>query len=66
MLTRAQAISAVTKVRMMHPDWSEQQVNEEVDLIREEYAMDMLSPNMLDGDYENPVEEGEGSSEVNA
>ena len=61
-LTRAQAISTTIKVRMIHPDWSEKQVAEEVDAIMKEYALDMMSPNMLEGDYENP-EANEGGEQ---
>lgn len=73
LMTRAQAVSAITKVRTLHPDWSEQQVGEEVDLIKKEYMLEMDSPNMLDGDFDNPTdedakktgEENEGGDEVN-
>ena len=38
MLHRASAASTITKIRMMHPDWSEQQVVNEVRLIEHEKA----------------------------
>ena len=63
-LTRAQAISTTIKVRMIHPDWSEKQVAEEVDAIMKEYALDMMSPNMLEGDYENPDNEGSKQKKI--
>lgn len=61
MLNRAKAASTITKVRMMHPDWSEQKVLEEVDLIKEEYEMYIDSPNMLNGDLENTQQDDESS-----
>lgn len=62
MLTQAQAVSTITKIRMIHPDWGEQQVNDEVELVKKEYALELDSPNMLDGDYENADAES-GKSE---
>ena len=62
MMTRAQAVSVITKVRTLHPDWSEQQVGEEVDLIKKEYMLE--EPNMLNGDFENPVNDEEASDET--
>lgn len=59
-LTRAQAASTITKVRMVHADWTERQVTEEVERIKEEYALDIDVPNMLEGDYENPHAEKAG------
>lgn len=38
MLNRAAAVSLYTKVRMLHPDWSEQDIAEEVDAINAEYG----------------------------
>ena len=65
MMTRAQAVSAITKVRTLHPDWSEQQVSEEVDLIKKEYMLEVLAPSMLNGDFENPVDEEKAGNETN-
>ena len=50
MLTQAGAISTLVKLRMVHPDWSEQQVNEEAERIRADamQAM-MMSPDILMG-----------------
>lgn len=50
MLTQAGAISTLVKLRMVHPDWSEQQVNEEAERIRTDamQAM-MMSPDILMG-----------------
>ena len=53
-LNRAQAASTITKIRMVHPDWSEKQVAEEVDRVKEEYALSISSPDMGLGDYDDP------------
>ncbi len=63
MLTRAQAVSTITKVRMMHPDWGEQQVNDEVELIKKEYPIELNSPNMMEGDYDNPNADNDAGGE---
>jgi A118 family predicted phage portal protein len=39
MLARAQALSVDTKVRMVHPDWTDQQVDAEVERIKEESGL---------------------------
>lgn len=70
MLTRAQSASTITKVRMIHPDWSEQQVSEEVELIKDENAMNVDVPDMLIGDMEDGTDANskkgeEGGDEVN-
>lgn len=44
MLNRAEAASIWTKVRMVHPDWSEEQVTEEVQRIKEERGLAMPNP----------------------
>lgn len=69
MLSNAMAVSLQTKVRTIHPDWSEKQVAEEVDLIKEENALNMETPVLEFGDLENPgatgkkEEGGEGAGE---
>ena len=73
MLTRAQAASTITKVRMFHPDWSEKKIQDEVDIIMKEYSMDLASPKMDEGDFDNPPggnddrdkDDSEGGDEVN-
>ena len=76
MLHTAQSASVRTRVRMMHPDWGEQQVNEEVDTIKKEYLIEGESPDMMIGDNEKPNknnpddktpdgENDEGGDEVN-
>lgn len=44
MLHRAEAASIWTKVRMVHPDWSVEQVEEEVQRIKEERGLTMPNP----------------------
>lgn len=39
MISRAEAASIETKVRMIHPDWTEEQVQAEVDRIKEERGL---------------------------
>lgn len=51
MLSDAQAISTDTKVRMIHPEWSESQIAEEVAKILDEGLSNMMYP--PDG-FENP------------
>ena len=41
MLNRAQAVSMETKVRMIHPDWSVEEVNEEVKRIQDDQGMNV-------------------------
>lgn len=43
-LESAKAASTRTKVRMMHPDWDDEQVTEEVDLITAEHAITLADP----------------------
>lgn len=44
MLNRAQAASIETKVRMLHPDWDNEQVLAEVDKIMKEQGLSMPNP----------------------
>jgi hypothetical protein len=63
-LSRAQAASTITKIRMVHPDWSEKQVAEEVDRVKEEYGLSIDAPDMGLGDFEDPsATEDDGESE---
>lgn len=52
MLERAKSSSVLTRVRMQHPDWSEKQVSDEVEKIKDEYGMNIDSPDLLKGDFE--------------
>lgn len=54
MLHRAAAISTQLKVQMLHPDWTQKQVNEEVERIMEENGMNMDDPTFGLGDFDNP------------
>lgn len=51
MLNRAQSISLLVKVRMLHPDWSESQIAEEVERIKAENSLENPLDPML-GDSE--------------
>lgn len=67
-ITRAQAASTLTKVRMLHPEWSEKQVDEEVERIKNEYGFIVESPDAGLGDYENDgdgTKKPEGEGKVN-
>ncbi len=44
MLNRAQAASIKTKVKMIHPDWSDEEVDAEVKLILEEQGLSVPDP----------------------
>lgn len=44
LLTAAEAISLDQKLRMLYPNWSRTDLNEEADKIREEYNQDMPDP----------------------
>lgn len=54
MINRAVAASIEVKVRMLHPDWTDSEVDEEVQRIRTENGLDVDEPDMGRGDYENP------------
>lgn len=47
LLARAQAVSIETKVRMVHPDWSTEQVDAEVERLREETGIAVPDPIQL-------------------
>lgn len=51
MLSRAQAVSVETKVRMLHTDWTNEQIESEVFRIKEEYGISV--PGITLGDVEN-------------
>lgn len=52
-LYSGQSASTKTRVRMQHPEWSEEEVDKEVDLIKHEFNF-VDEPNMMAGDYDNP------------
>jgi len=58
-LEAARAISTVTKVRMLHPDWSEAEVLAEADLIIQEHSIGaMMNPDDVNPDSPGGFEEG--------
>ena len=66
-LSSAQALSVDTKVRMLHPDWEEDQVEAEVELISKEcgIGMDMAGSDMIDDELDAsrpPMEEDDTES----
>lgn len=48
LLNRAQAVSLDTKVRMVHPDWDDVQVREEMRRMRDELGLTVPDPDRLD------------------
>ena len=63
LLNAAEAASIETRVRMVNPDWSEDEVAEEVERIREEASAAVSAPTLPDpafADLENPDEPGQG------
>ena len=69
LLFQAQAASMKVRVQMMHPDWSEQAVSDEVKAIQAEFGQPALDPDSLgrggaglgdsydDSSFEDPPEE---------
>lgn len=55
LLKRAESASADVRVRMLHPDWTEKEVSEEVERIREENNMAEEVPDPMLGDYASAV-----------
>lgn len=51
LLHRAQAASSTVKISMLHPDWSEKEVDAEVERVREEYNIGVEIPDPTLGDY---------------
>lgn len=47
LLSQAQAASTQTKVRIIHPEWDDEAVAEEVAAIRDELGMDVPDPTMI-------------------
>lgn len=52
MINRATAASLATKVQMLHPDWNQRQLDDEVKRIRVEQGIAVDDPAMGLGDYE--------------
>lgn len=51
LLSRAEALSVQTKVRMVHPDWTAEQIQKEVDAITADRQISMPSPDENSGDF---------------
>lgn len=60
LLTAAEAVSYETRVRMLHPDWDDRQVREEVQRIRTDTSQPPVEPPDVFTDQENPGEPAEG------
>lgn len=69
-LTDAQALSLDTKVRMLHPEWDEEQIKAEVDMLKEEFNIgqvvdgltsidDAMANSRLDSDLFSLAEESQ-------
>ena len=54
MINRAVAASTEVKVRMLHPDWTDNEIDKEVKRINEENGLSVPEPDMGLGDFENP------------
>ena len=56
-LERAGAVSVETKVDMLHPDWSDEQKEEEIERIRAEhsFAAQMELPSAVENTEDEPV-----------
>ncbi|MFI6909664.1 phage portal protein [Nonomuraea sp. NPDC050394] len=51
MVNRAQAASADTRVRWLHPDWDDTQIRAEVERIKDEHGLNVQSPDELVDKY---------------
>ena len=60
MLHNAQAVSTKVKIQMLHPDWTNKQIDDEVASVLQEYTEQMPTPNPAFGDLDknanNPTE----------
>lgn len=63
MLNSAAAISTQVKVQMLHPDWTKQQVAEEVNRVMTEYGVGKAKADPLSGDYHEPEDDTEDENE---
>lgn len=61
MLNSAAAISTEMKVQLLHPDWTQKQIAEEVDRVKRENGLNMDVPDMMMGDLESPAQGREGA-----
>ena len=51
MLNSAAAVSTEMKVQMLHPDWTQKQIAEEVERVKQESGLAMDEPDLTLGDY---------------
>ena len=58
MMHDAQSVSTYIKVKMMHPDWEEGEVQEEVSRIMQEFGTADPSAIAAAGDFHTPPEQG--------
>lgn len=63
MLNSAAAISTEMKVRMLHPDWTSKQIDEEVNRVKLESGLSVDEPDVNQGDFETPDTSQEPDSE---
>lgn len=65
-LSNAQAASKQTLIKMLHPDWTDEQVMEELELIRDEAAFDILGRArvMLQGPQDSEATIGQEVDEI--
>jgi len=67
MLFKSQSASVATRVKLIHPDWDEKAILEEIDLIREEQAMNVPEiPFATAGEVQNGGSAVQGNAEGQA
>lgn len=65
LLSRAQAVSTVVRVRMLHPDWTEDDIRAEAGRIQAECGIALEAPDASLGDFAAPMyEQPEGRKET--
>ena len=64
LLTSAQAASTEVKVKMLHPDWDEKQIKEEIARVVKEYAIGLTAADPAMGDYYDS-DDDDGNTEDN-
>ena len=56
MLNSAAAVSTELKIQMLHPDWTQKQVAEEVERVKRENGLAMDEPDAGLGDFHTPMQ----------
>ena len=64
MLNSAAAVSTELKIQMLHPDWTQKQVAEEVDRVKRENGLAMDEPDVSLGDYHQPTQQPQNEDET--